>query len=134
MARAHCEQALEAKNSGIGATLGATGRSHLRGWLARSVQPVPRGWLAPAVPRVLQACGSSHSSEPLLLFLYRSSGRFAESDNHFRQSFYHPVLQGVYNTSRQRTCLSAFADMLNFSSREGPASRGHETCQIDNKK
>jgi mannose-6-phosphate isomerase-like protein (cupin superfamily) len=46
------------------------------------------------------------------LFPHHPSGRFAESDNHFRQSFYHPVLQGVYTTSRQRTCLSAFVGMM----------------------
>jgi hypothetical protein len=35
---------------------------------------------------------------------------------------------------RQRTCLSAFADMLDFSSREDPAVRAHETCQTDYQK
>ncbi len=64
----------------------------------------------------------------------RQENRRFGSDNHFRQSFYHPVLQSVYNTSRQRTFFSAFAGMLNFSSREDPAVREHEICQTDNKK
>src|SRR5216683_3650282 len=37
---------------------------------------------------------------------------FAESDKHFRQSFYHPVRRRVYNTSRQRTCLSTFTGIV----------------------
>ena len=37
-------------------------------------------------------------------------------------------------TTRQRICLSAFAGMWTFSSREDPAVREHETCQTDNKK
>jgi hypothetical protein len=37
-------------------------------------------------------------------------------------------------TTRQRICLSAFAGMLDFSSREDPAVREHETCQTDNQK
>ncbi len=37
-------------------------------------------------------------------------------------------------TTRQRTCLSAFVGMLDFSSREDPAVREHETCQTDNQK
>src|SRR5205085_6276488 len=42
----------------------------------------------------------------------RLSGRFAESDNHLRYLFYHPVRRRVYNATRQRTCLSAFVGMM----------------------
>ena len=47
----------------------------------------------------------------------------------------HSITQGFgasIITSRQRTCLAAFADMLDFSSREEPVVRAHETCQTDN--
>ncbi len=33
---------------------------------------------------------------------------FAESDKHFRQSFYHPVLQGVYNYHQTENMLLCF--------------------------
>jgi len=46
--------------------------------------PVHRDWLASTRSRVLPADGLSHSSEPLPLFLPRSSGRCAESDKHLR--------------------------------------------------
>jgi hypothetical protein len=36
-------------------------------------------------------------------------------------------------TTRQRPFFSAFADMLDFSSREEPVVREHETCQTDKK-
>jgi hypothetical protein len=37
-------------------------------------------------------------------------------------------------TTRQRTCLSAFAGKLDLSSREDLAVRRYETCQTYNKK
>src|SRR2546430_1775540 len=46
--------------------------------------------------RVLPAGGSSHSSEPLILFLTHRSEKWAESDNHLQQLFYHPVQRCVY--------------------------------------
>jgi hypothetical protein len=42
------------------------------------------------------------------LFLHRLSGKFAESDNHFRQLFYHPVFQGVYNDHQTENMLLCF--------------------------
>ena len=36
-------------------------------------------------------------------------GRCAESVNHWRGSFYHPLLQNVYNSLRQKTCFAAHA-------------------------
>ncbi len=37
-------------------------------------------------------------------------------------------------SNRQRTCLAAFAGKQDFSSREDPAVREHESRQTDNKK
>ncbi len=45
----------------------------------------------------------------------RSSGRFTESDNHFRQLFYHPVFQGVYNyhqTKNMPLCFCRHAGLF----------------------
>ncbi len=36
------------------------------------------------------------------------SARCAESDNHFRELFYHPALQGVYNITRQRSHVTQY--------------------------
>src|SRR6266702_2969390 len=104
-ARPRREPAPEARSGGAGAALGAAGRSHLCAWPAQPAPPVPRGWLASSGPRVLQAGGSSHASEPLLWFLQHSPARCAESDNHFRELFYHSFLQGVYTALRQKTYL-----------------------------
>src|SRR3984893_8163952 len=42
------------------------------------------------------------------VFLHRLSGRCAESDNHFRQSFYRPVLQGIYNDHQTENIALCF--------------------------
>src|SRR5450755_3876180 len=52
------------------------------------------------------------------MLLSHSLGKFAESSNHSRQSFYHPVFQGVYNDYRQRTCYAPVAHKLDYSSKE----------------
>src|SRR5437667_12720920 len=90
--------------SSVGSSRVACGKVHTSSMALRKrsspSNPPPstviRGWLAPAVPRVLPAGGSSHSSEPLLLFLSHPSGKWAESDNHLQQLFYHPVQRCVY--------------------------------------
>src|SRR6266704_936154 len=86
--------------------------SHLCAWPAQPAPPVPRGWLASARFRVLQAAGSSHASEPLLWFLHHPSENVQNHSIIFA-NYSATLCEGssIINT-RQRTCLSVFVGMM----------------------
>src|ERR1700730_2755834 len=53
--------------------------------------------------------GKHFTTSSAFLSYFHPSGRFAESDKHFRQSCYHPVLQGVYNYHQTENMPLCFA-------------------------
>jgi hypothetical protein len=71
------------------------------------------------------------------LFSYCSIAHLEDAQNQTIICDNHSTTQGFgasIITTRQRSCLAAFVGKLDFSSREDPAVREHESRQTDNKK